>query len=681
MSQIDDCTEIMLSIMVITYNHERYLRAALDSIVEQQTVYSMEVVIGEDCSTDTTRVILLEYQARHPSLIRLLLHEQNLGVSHNWETTLQACRGKYIALLEGDDYWTSPHKLQKQIDFLEARPDFSLCFHRTRVEYEATSSVRASPLVAAHAKTELTLDDVTREWSIATASVVFRHELMRELPGWVHDSVVVDLPVFALLASRGRVGYLPEEMAVYRVNTGGVTNTAQQENFLLGLAHMHKRLNQELGFAYHYNLSLKISNNYASLAGLMNNEGKYKAARRYLWQAWRTRAGQGVRPGKEEAKILAVSLLPRVLLRQVQLEINKLRIKTIDKWRFPEQALQPGDFVIRRDELPFQYYQVKTAHLDARLRQQFEHENRNWTQDEYLLVYEQPCIIEPNYGWALSAENRLIYPSLGFSRVPYLPRPATRAKDLRDAPLEEYAELVSLRDTGEENYFHFYNDVLAKLFFLEEKLGLSLDVPLLVSKRLYDRPYFQYFLAHPYLRDRRWVVQDAQYIRSHRTYFCKPLTHTSQYYRRILDMVRPEDRAVIGSRDRRLFITRSPRRLRFIENNAEVAGICQELGFDILDFDELTLSEQIQAVGQARYVVGIHGAGLANILFRGGQPLGLLEIYPPATYFPFHYIILANQLGYQYDGLIGLAGSQKFLGGFRVDPTALRQRLAALLQH
>lgn len=382
----------------------------------------------------------------------------------------------------------------------------------------------------------------------------------------------------------------------------------------------------------------------------------------------------------EKAKQLLKKIVPLVLLRQVQLEVNKLRIKTVDKWRFPEQPLKPDDFLLRRDEHPFSVYSVETAHLDPRLRQQFELDNRHWTQDEYLFVYEHPCIIEPRYGWALSPENKLIYPSLGFSRVPYLPKPAGRVKGLRHAPLEEYPELVSLRDTGEENYYHFYNDVLAKLFFLEEKLSLSPAVPLLISKRLYERPYFQYFLAHPYLRDRQWVVQDEQYIRSYRTYFCKPLTHTPQYYRRILEMVRPEDRTASCAGERRLFITRSPRRRRFIENNAELVGICQELEFEVLDFDELTLADQIRAMGQARYVVGIHGAGLANILFRGGRPMGLLEIYPPATYFPFHYIILANQLGYKYDGLIGFAGLRPFSGGFRVDPARFRQRLAALLQ-
>ena len=384
---------------------------------------------------------------------------------------------------------------------------------------------------------------------------------------------------------------------------------------------------------------------------------------------------------QKKVKNVLKKLLPLVLLRQVQLEVNKLRIKTVDRWRFPEQPFQQDDFIIRRHEYPFRIYSVETVHLEPRLRQQFEQDNRNWTQDEYLLIYKQPCIIEPRYGWALSPENKMIYPSLGFSQAPYLPKPAGTVKALRDAPLEEYPELVSLRDTGEENYYHFYNDVLAKLFFLDEKVGLSPAVPLLISRRLYDRPYFQYFLAHPYLRDRQWVVQDKQYIRSHRTYFCKPLTHTPQYYRRILEMVRPEDRVGNSRYDRQLFITRSPKRLRFIENNTEIASICLKMDFEVLDFDELTLSEQIQAVGQARYVVGIHGAGLANILFRSGRPLGLLELYPPATYFPFHYIMLANQLGYQYDGLIGLPSSQQFSGGFRVDPVEFRRRLAALLQH
>ena len=381
---------------------------------------------------------------------------------------------------------------------------------------------------------------------------------------------------------------------------------------------------------------------------------------------------------QQQLKSALKKLFPLVLLRQVQMELNKLRIKTIDKLRFPEHQFADQEFLLKHDEYPFRLYPVPLAHLDARLQRQFT-ENHDWTQDEYLLIYDAPCLIEPQYGWALTKQNYLIYPSLGFSRVPYLHKPAGRVKTLQDAPLEEYPELVSLRDTGEENYYHFYNDILAKLFFLEEKLGLDPQVPILIAKKLYDRAYFQYFLQHPYLRQRRWVVQDQQVIRSQRTYFCKPLTHTPHYYQRVLALVPPTDLAAPEA-NRRIFITRSPQRLRFIENNAEVAAVCAEMGFETLDFDELTLPEQIRTMSQARYVVGIHGAGLTNMLFRGEQPMGLLEIYPPADYFPFHYVLMANQLGYAYDGLIGLPGTQAFSGGFRVAVPELRQRLAALLQ-
>ncbi|NVO85929.1 glycosyltransferase family 61 protein [Hymenobacter terrestris] len=377
-------------------------------------------------------------------------------------------------------------------------------------------------------------------------------------------------------------------------------------------------------------------------------------------------------------KELLKKIFPLVLLRNVQLEVNKLRIRTIDKWLFPEQSFQQQDFLIRHDAYPFRLHPVPNAHLDGRLQQQIA-KNYNWTQDEYLLVYEAPCIIDPQFGWALSQQNKLIYPSLGFSRVPYLPKPDTRIKEMWKSDLEEYDELISLRDTGEENYYHFYNDVLVKLLFLGEKLDLNPATPILISAKLYNRAFFQYFLQHPYLRDRQWIVQDQQYIRSKKTYFCKPLTHTPHYYQRILEMVKPEDRVGAGG-ERRIFITRSPKRLRYIENNAEVEAVCREFGFETVDFDLLSLPEQIRVMGQARYVVGIHGAGLTNMLFRSGHPMGLLEVYPPSIYFPFHYILMADQLGYQYDGLIGEVGTSKYSGGFYANPVELRQRIESLLQ-
>jgi len=378
-------------------------------------------------------------------------------------------------------------------------------------------------------------------------------------------------------------------------------------------------------------------------------------------------------------KNLLKKIFPPVLLTRVHLAYNRVRVNTFDKLAFPEKLFKDQDFVIRRDDHPFRFVQVQKDHLEQRLHHQIL-EWEKWTQDEYLLVYDKPCVIEPGAGWALTAENQLIYPSLGFSRVAYLRKPLLEALSMRNQKLEEYEALISLRDTGEENYYHFYNDVLTKLFFLEEKLGLGPDIPILISAKLYERPVFQYFLQHPYLSDRKWVVQREQYVRSYKTYFCKPLTHTAHYYDRIREMVQPHDLRESGP-ERHIFITRSPKRLRFIENEAEAKQVCRELGFEIVDFDELNLPEQIQLMSRARYVIGIHGAGLTNMLFRGRQPMGLLEIYPPGDYYPFHYVLMATQLGYDYDGLIGSLGQQQYSGGFHVDVEELRQRTMALLQH
>lgn len=378
-------------------------------------------------------------------------------------------------------------------------------------------------------------------------------------------------------------------------------------------------------------------------------------------------------------KKLAKKIVPVAWLSKAYLRYNALRINTIDKIFFPEKRFAEQDFIIKRDDYPFQITSVRREHLDARLQHQI-YQYGNWTQDEYLLVYEDECLIEPKYGWALSADKQLIYPSLGFSRVSYLQKPPLSMRRLQPETLPAHNVLVSLRDTGEENYYHFYNDILAKLFFLEEKLQLPYETPLLIAETLYNRPYFQYFLQHPYLKERNWVVQKpGEYIRSRKTYFCKPLTHTASYYSRIRELVPAEDLTPAGSVNRRVFITRSPKRVRFIENVAEIEAICRAEGFEVVDFDTMNLSQQIRLMSEARYVVGIHGAGLVNMLFHGTQPMGLLEVFPPGEFYPFHYILMASQLRYDYDAIIGEKAENKYASGFYVKPDEFRQRMLTWL--
>src|ERR1700741_4673788 len=125
--------EPLVSVCLITYNHAPYLRQAIESVLAQKTSFSTEFIIADDFSTDGARDIIKEYVSKDPGRIHAILRDRNIGAGPNFIEMLQAAKGKYIAYLEGDDYWTDPNKLQKQIDFLEQHPDFALCFHQVRL--------------------------------------------------------------------------------------------------------------------------------------------------------------------------------------------------------------------------------------------------------------------------------------------------------------------------------------------------------------------------------------------------------------------------------------------------------------------------------------------------------------------------------------------------------------------
>lgn len=141
--------EPLLSVRLISYNHEKFIRKALDSAIAQLTNFPIEIVIGDDFSTDSTLSICLEYQQKFPNKIRVLnrkvgdeyyVNRQRVGMMWNLIDVIKNCRGKYIAILEGDDYWIDPYKLQKQVDYMEARPDCSMTFHDALVLDERTNT-------------------------------------------------------------------------------------------------------------------------------------------------------------------------------------------------------------------------------------------------------------------------------------------------------------------------------------------------------------------------------------------------------------------------------------------------------------------------------------------------------------------------------------------------------------
>jgi glycosyltransferase involved in cell wall biosynthesis len=242
----------------MTYNHEKFISKALESAEMQETNFEYEILISEDCSTDRTREIVLDFQKAHPEKIRLLLSKQNIHSNEIVVRGIQAARGQYIALLDGDDYWTSPYKLQMQVNFLDSHPECSISFHNARIFHEAEGR-EGRNWTPPNQKEISTLEDLWMENFIATCSTMFRRGLIGEIPKWYRDflPMITDWPLHILNAEHGTIGYIDEVMGVYRYHPGGLysplSETQKQQWTLKFYRTMNKNLN------YRYNKIVKVA--------------------------------------------------------------------------------------------------------------------------------------------------------------------------------------------------------------------------------------------------------------------------------------------------------------------------------------------------------------------------------------------------------------------------------------
>lgn len=214
-------TRKKISCHVITYNHVNYISKCIDGILMQKTNFDFEIIIGDDVSTDGTREILKQYAAEHPEIIRLNLRQKRgTGIpgKENFLSTLKMCTGEYISLCDGDDYWTDPFKLQKQVAFLEENKEYSITFHKVQ-EINADGIQTDTILDNPQTEETYTLQDLANGNFIHTPSVVFRNNF-KELPSWFLYSPIGDYPLHMLNAQYGLIKYFPEEMASYRVGAG-----------------------------------------------------------------------------------------------------------------------------------------------------------------------------------------------------------------------------------------------------------------------------------------------------------------------------------------------------------------------------------------------------------------------------------------------------------------------------
>lgn len=215
-----------LSVAIITYNQEGFVQQAIDSVLSQQVCFDYEVVIGDDGSSDATPEILIELQKRWPDRIRLLLAPENAGDYglSNLIRTLKVCTGQYVARLDGDDYWSSTHKLQRQVEFLDTHPSCTICCHAVHHvhdggRYSVSRGPRDGPGVYA-------VSDLLLRNFVPTVSTVYRHPFMDDLPAWFAEGPLgsMDWILHVLAARHGDIGYLNDVMAVHRIRDGTVSS-------------------------------------------------------------------------------------------------------------------------------------------------------------------------------------------------------------------------------------------------------------------------------------------------------------------------------------------------------------------------------------------------------------------------------------------------------------------------
>lgn len=211
----------VVSIHCIVYNHERYLRDTLNGFVMQKTSFPFEAIVHDDVSSDGSKAIIEEYAKRYPEIIKPVYEVENQYSKHNGslERVMEnATNGKYVAVCEGDDYWTDPFKLQKQYEFMEANPEFIMCCHNAFSDFGNKRGIEISPTIKSH---EITLEEMLHAWFIPTASLFYRFDKYKEIEhskAYVNDDYALEIR----LLSKGKVYYDDSIMATYRRHQEGI---------------------------------------------------------------------------------------------------------------------------------------------------------------------------------------------------------------------------------------------------------------------------------------------------------------------------------------------------------------------------------------------------------------------------------------------------------------------------
>ena len=243
----------LVSVVVTTYNHEPYLAEALDAILTQRCDFGVEIILGEDCSSDNTLAVCREYAKKYPENITLIASTENVGWRVNYRRCVEAARGKYLAFCDGDDYWCDEGRLAEQVALMEANPNIGLCYTLAERRNEKGELVGRFPIGEGHT----TLDAMLHDWCVENCTTLARRDLVlgyystekpENRPEWLTE----DLPMWLYVAAHSEIVYIDRVTAVHRVFPDSVSHST---SLAKRLAFCDSSSNIKLWFDERYNAS------------------------------------------------------------------------------------------------------------------------------------------------------------------------------------------------------------------------------------------------------------------------------------------------------------------------------------------------------------------------------------------------------------------------------------------
>ena len=297
---IESIPNPLVTVRTSTYQHGAFIKDCIKGVLMQKTTFPFEFIIGEDFSTDGTREIVFDYARKYPNIIRVVTAEYNVGMRANGVRCERRARGKYIALCEGDDYWTDPFKLQKQVDFLENNSEYVACYHNAIINYVDKKN-KNHLYNKINESRNVSLEEIINNWSVPTASIVMRKKVIDNLPDWRNNIYSGDYTLILLCLNIGKLYFINEVMSVYNVSLKGSSASSQIKGNSTFVFNEHIKL---LKYFNEYTNEVYISIIKKRIKSLNNEIAYYEL--------------------KEKGVVKAMMKFPKMFFEKL---INRLRIK------------------------------------------------------------------------------------------------------------------------------------------------------------------------------------------------------------------------------------------------------------------------------------------------------------------------------------------------------------------